>query len=706
MSLHLPLALLPGQSAPLGATALSNGVNFAVWSEHASRIELCVFERDGVRELKRYDLHGPDDGVFCGELPEVAAGLIYGYRAHGSYVPERGLRFNANKLLLDPYARQIVGRFQWEDSHFGYTLGHPEGARSFDQRDNALVALKARVPAALAAIDWQRPQHAPADVVLYEVHVKGFSMQLPGLPPELRGSFSALGHPLAIAHFKRLGITTLSLMPVQYALSEIALVRAGRSNYWGYNTLGFFSVDPRLGNQRGDPAALIEEFRQMVRALHAAGLAVVLDVVFNHSAEGDELGPTLSFRGLDNASWYRLLPDDRSRNENLSGCGNTLNVGHPRVTQFVLDALRYWVTQMGVDGFRFDLAPILGRGPHGFDPNAAFLVALRQDPVLASTQLISEPWDCGANGYQLGRFPGRFLDWNDRFRDSVRSYWLRRGVTRGEFARRFCASSDLFHHGQRRPTASVNFIAAHDGFTLADVVSYSHKHNHANGEGNRDGHSDELCSGLGAEGVTDDPAILETRRRVRNALLATLLLAQGTPMLLAGDEFGNSQLGNNNAYCQDNALGWLDWATEDHGGLVLVQALLRLRAAEPLLRHPQWFAAATDESAARVRWCSPAGQEMNAHDWHDQERAAFACDLLAAREHEPRLRLLFNPELSETVFSLGACDWTLAFDSSAASLPICAIDTKAQSTAVPSLLPVPARALLVLVRPRAIKVFT
>ncbi len=553
------------------------------------------------------------------------------------------------------------------------------------------------MPAPLPPIDWQRPRIATADLVLYEVHVRGFSMQLPGLAPELRGTYAALCSPPAIEHFRALGITTLSLLPVHYAITEAALARSARTNYWGYNTLGFFSPDPRLGLRGEDPAALVAEFRSMVQGLHAAGIEVVIDVVFNHTAEGDELGPTLSFRGLDNASWYRLLPDDPGRSENLSGCGNTLNVAHPRVSQFVLDACRYWVTEMGVDGFRFDLAPVLGRTAHGFETNAAFFVALRQDPILAHCRLLAEPWDCGPNGYQLGRFPGRFLDWNDRFRDTVRAYWLQRGVTRGEFARRFCASSDLFHHGQRRPSASVNFIAAHDGFTLADVVSYSHKRNLANGENNRDGRDHELSWGFGAEGPDADPTILDMRRRVRHAMLASLLLAQGTPMLLAGDEIANSQGGNNNAYCQDNATGWLAWDQADPTTLALVGRLLRLRASEPLLHHDQWFGGAHEVDADRVLWRKPSGHEMQAPDWHDQELAAFACEFIHANAEDAHLRLLFNPEAAITDFALDGADWTLSFDSSGELL------AEPQSTLklAESHLPAPARSLLVLTRPQA-----
>ncbi len=714
MSVRLPAALLPGRPAPFGAHLVDGGVNFAVWSENATRIELCVFDGDGAREVCRYDLAGPEDGVFCGLLPGFGAGLVYGFRAHGAYAPERGQRFNANKLLLDPYAREIVGKFRCDDVHHGYALGHPDGARSFDSRDNAIGALKARVLAPLPLIHWQRPLRRTADVVLYEVHVKGFSMQLPGLPAELRGSYAALAHPLAIAHFQRLGVTTLALLPVQQRISEATLARAGMSNYWGYNTIGFFCADPRLamnsgngesgiGNRSGAalsdspfpiPHSPAHEFRAAVQALHAANIEVVLDVVYNHSAEGSELGPTISFRGLDNASWYRLMADDPGRSENFSGCGNTLNIAHPRVTQFVLDSLRFWVQEMGVDGFRFDLASVLGRTGHGFDPNAAFFVALRQDPVLAQARLISEPWDCGPNSYQLGRFPGRFLDWNDRFRDAVRGYWLQRGVTRGEFARRFCGSSDLFHHGQRRPTASVNFITAHDGFTLADMVSFSHKHNQANGENNQDGRGNELCANFGVEGASTDEAVVAVRRRVRHALLATLLLAQGTPMLLAGDETGNSQQGNNNAYCQDNPLGWLDWNSAHDDTAELVHALLQLRASEPLLHCNEWFGSAHEEALARVLWRTPAGGEMQVQDWHAHEQRAFACELMAAGAVRPRLRLLFNPEAVPIMFALGASDWSLQLDSSGERLASGAAPLVINDTQILA----PARALLVLTR--------
>ncbi len=673
MNVHLPTELLEGRPEPMGTLARDGGVNIAVFSAHAQAIELCVFDASGSRELRRYRLHGPHDQTFHGFLPGVGPGLVYGLRAHGPYAPEQGHRFNPHKLLLDPCAREIVGHFHWAGEHHGHEVGHPEGPRSFDRRDNATTALKARVaePIGPAPARANAPRHAPADLVLYEVHVKGFSALHPDIPPELRGSYAALAHPAAIAHFQALGVTTLSLLPVQQRLDESHLAQRGASNHWGYNTIGFFAPEPRLASAavRDDPAAVRAEFRDMVQALHAAGIEVVLDVVYNHTPEGSEHGPTLSWRGLDHASWYQLQADDPSRCENHTGCGNTLNIAHPRVAQFVLDSLRHWVTEMGVDGFRFDLAPVLGRTRQGFDPQAAFFGALRQDPVLAQVHLIAEPWDAGWGGYQLGRFPGRFLEWNDKFRDTVRRYWLDRGVRRGELARRFTASSDLFHHGQRRPSASVNFVAVHDGFTLADVVSYARKHNHANGEDNRDGRDGEPCAPFGPEGPSHDPAVLALRGRVQRAMLATLLLAQGTPMLGGGDEIGRSQGGNNNAYCQDNALSWHDWAHADAGLCRFVADLVALRRQEPALRHDRWFQHAPAAAGERsLAWFTPNGREMQVADWHDAHSHAFACKILpagaaATARGAGRLILAFNPDILPTRFTLPAGAWQVVIDS-------------------------------------------
>jgi glycogen debranching enzyme GlgX len=711
MSAYLPTELDLGHFAPFGATVTSSGVNFAVFSQHAQRIEVCVFDTSGTRELKRYALHGPTDGVFHGHLPGVADGLVYGYRAHGPYAPEQGHRFNANKLLLDPYAKEIIGQFGWRAEHHGYELGHPNGARSFDTRDNAAHALKARVPAKATAAPRPasaRKQRQLRETVLYEIHVAGFSKLHPSIPEAIRGTYAALAHPIAVNYFKQLGVTTLSLLPVHYWLDEPGLVDRGMSNYWGYNSLGFFSPDPGLSATPLDPRATIAEFKAMVDSLHANGIEVVLDVVYNHTAEGNEYGPTLSFRGLDNAAYYRLVADDRNHCENLTGCGNTFNVEHPRVTQLVLDSLRYWVQEMGVDGFRFDLAPVLGRKHHGFDQRASFFTALAQDPILADVHLIAEPWDAGFNGYQVGHFPGRWLEWNDKFRDATRAFWLQHhapnapAVSRGEMARRFTASSDVFDHSQRKPTASVNFISVHDGFTLNDVVSYSRKHNHANGEDNRDGRDNELCANFGAEGATTDAQILAARASAQRSMLATMLLAQGTPMLGAGDEFGRSQQGNNNAYCQRhnqvNTTSWFDWASAKPDLIDFTTRVLQLRHTQPLLRWPNWLAPHEDDLNASVRWLAPSGVEMQTHDWHDAGFHAFACLLMPPRKSDAisPVLILFNPHREAQRFTLppltGQGAWTVAIISGVETLS--SIGTT-QSTAT---MQVPACALVVMTR--------
>jgi isoamylase len=655
---------------PLGASVCDGGVNFAVFSDYAERIEVCVFDSEGVKELKRFDLIGPRHGIFCGLLKNAEAGLIYGLRAHGPYKPEQGHRFNPHKLLLDPYAKEIVGNFAWHAEHHAYIIGDDKGPFSFDTRDNAATMLKARVPAVVtSAHKVSPPRIAARDVVLYEVHVKGFSQQHPDIPEKIRGTYSALAHPASIHYFKSLGITTLSILPTQYCVDEPALASRGMRNYWGYNTLGFFCPDPRWALEKNNPAAVNEEFKTMVRELHAAGLEVVMDVVYNHTPEGNEWGPSLSMRGLDNASWYHLQPGDASKCENHTGCGNTLNVAHPQVIRFVLDSLRYWVQEMGVDGFRFDLAPVLGRNQQGFDPHADFFAALMQDPILARTHLIAEPWDAGPNGYQVGRFPGRFTEWNDKFRDAVRGYWLQSDVSRGEFARRFTASSDLFDHSQRLPSASINFINVHDGFTLLDTLSYSQKYNAANGEDNRDGRDNELCKNFGAEGKTDSAAVNNIRQRVRRSMMATLILAQGTPMLCAGDEIGKTQQGNNNAYCQDNEINWLDWQHADHDFKNFVSKVLQLRQAEPLLRNDYWFSHhAKHECEPVIHWLRPDGLPMQIHDWHDHHQHGLMSHMVVPDKQTPsnsRQGLLaFNPEASDAEFTLPNGSWKIDLDTS------------------------------------------
>ncbi|HUN94377.1 MAG TPA: glycogen debranching protein GlgX [Burkholderiaceae bacterium] len=659
------LKLQAGRSYPLGATLDGDGVNFAVYSEHATAIELCVFDPASGQCTGRGLLPATTDDVRHGRLAGARAGLVYGLRAHGPYAPHDGHRFNANKLLLDPYAREIVGHFGWRDEHFGFQRGHPDGHRTFDHRDNAPWALKARVAAPLPQDAGHcAPPRIPIDrTVLYEMHVKGFTRRHPAIPEALRGTYAGLAHPAAIDHLVRLGVTTVSLLPVHYSLTEERLTTIGLSNFWGYNTLGYFACDPRLSATPDDPTATRAEFRAMVDALHRAGLEVVLDVVYNHSAEGSEAGPTLSLRGLDNAAYYRLQPDDRARTDNLTGCGNTLDFSQRAVVRLVLDSLRYWVAEMGVDGFRFDLASVCGRLGHGFERHAPFFVALEQDPVLAGAKLIAEPWDAGPGGYQLGQFPGRFLEWNDVFRDSTRLFWLSRGVASGEFARRLTASSDRFHHGTRRPTASVNFVTAHDGFTLTDLVTYNHRHNHANGELNRDGHQANFSHNCGVEGPSGDASVTALRGQLKRAMLATLLCAQGTPMLLAGDEIGRTQHGNNNAYCQDNDVGWLDWEHADEELQRFVTAAIALRRRHPALRQAAWLNDGPHRDGRHeVVWRAPGGAEMTVADWNDPSRGCFAA-WLTPRDHAAVL-LIVNGQATSVRFRLPPGRWTVDLDSS------------------------------------------
>ncbi|HRH87441.1 MAG TPA: glycogen debranching protein GlgX [Rubrivivax sp.] len=652
--------LTPGSPWPLGASVDARGVNFAVFSAHATAIELCLYDDDGGEELARLPLPRRSGDVWHGHLGAARAGLVYGLRAHGPWQPQHGHRFNPHKLLLDPYARETVGRFAWSELHRGHAGDDPQRS---DARDNGALALKARV------VDdddfaWQgdAPPATPwAHSVLYEVHVRGFSQRHPGVPEAERGCFAGLASDAAIAHFTRLGITAVSLLPVQRFIDEERLVRLGLRNHWGYNTLAFFCPEPRYGTTGSDGRALRDEFRRMVQRLHAAGIEVILDVVFNHTAETDAAGPTLSWRGLDNASWYRLA--DGGRYENHTGCGNTLNLSHPRVLQMVMDSLRYWVQQMHVDGFRFDLATVLGRGAHGFERHAAFFASLAQDPVLARVKLIAEPWDIGPGGYRLGQFPAGWAEWNDRFRDTVRAGWLGHPCTRGDFARRLCASSELFRHDGRAPSASLNYIVAHDGFTLRDLVSYDQRHNHANGEDNRDGHAHNLSWNCGVEGPSDDAAVQALRARLQRALLATLLLAQGTPMLAAGDELGHSQQGNNNPYCQDNPTTWIDWSQADEQLTAFCARLIALRR-EQLPLADDWYDDAADRPG--LRWRLPDGHTPSTGDWHRGVHEGIGL-LIERPGRGPRpLLLLFNPGEHELRFDLPAGRWRTLLDSAAA----------------------------------------
>jgi glycogen operon protein len=662
--------LQAGHPWPMGAHFDGHGVNFAVFSTHAQAMELCLFDTDGQQELARLPLPCHTVDVWHGYLPGAQPGLVYGLRAHGPWWPDKGHRFDASKLLLDPYAREIVGHFNWREEHFSPDRHYPGHKLS---RDNAALALKSRVTH--DQFDWgddNAPGITLTDTVLYECHVKGFSKLNPQLPPELRGSYAGLAHPASISHLKGLGVTAVSLLPVQYSISEERLVNQGLSNYWGYNTIGFFCVNPQLASSLDGKAAR-DEFRTMVRALHAAGLEVILDVVYNHTAEADESGPTISFRGLDNASYYRLLANDPSHYENYSGCGNTLNLRQPKVLQMVMDSLRYWVEDMHVDGFRFDLAPVLGRTDTGFSAQAAFFVAMAQDPVLSRVKMIAEPWDTGPGGYQVGGFPRGWLEWNDKFRDCTRRFWIQgaaagdempSGCTRGNFAMRLCGSSDLYQERRRAPAKSVNYVVSHDGFTLHDLVSYNQRHNEANGEDNRDGHHDNLSFNCGVEGPSDDPMVTVLRARLQRVLLANTLLAQGTPMLCAGDEFGHTQDGNNNPYCQDNATTWIDWSAPDTDLLAFTQHLVALRhQLQPFAN--KWYSGVADANGLYdVSWWNTDGSVLQHEAWHHATGRTLACLIGKPGRSATPLLLLFNAGAMREAFVLPPGQWQALLDTS------------------------------------------
>lgn len=611
------MRLREGRPFPLGATWDGLGVNFALFSAHATKVELCLFDAKGERELERIVMPEYTDEVFHCYLPDARPGTVYGYRVHGPYEPENGHRFNPNKLLLDPYAKGLVGALKWDPSHFGYQMESGDDL-SFDERDSAPFMPKSRVvdPAFTWGQD-RRPNIAWADTIFYETHVKGFTKLHPALPEELRGTYAGMGQPEIVNYIKSLGVTSVELLPVHAFVQDQHLTDKGLANYWGYNTIGFFAPELRYS-----ASGSLAEFKEMVARLHDAGLEVILDVVYNHTAEGNERGPTLSFKGIDNASYYRLIPDQKRYYINETGTGNTVNLSHPRVLQMVTDSLRYWVQEMHVDGFRFDLATILGREPYGFDEGGGFLDSCRQDPILSSVKLIAEPWDIGPGGYQVGGFPPGWAEWNDKFRDTVREYWKGDEGKLPDMATRLTASGDAFNKRGRRPWSSVNFVTAHDGFCLHDLVSYNEKHNEANGEDGRDGHSDNKSWNCGAEGPTDDPEINALRERQKRNFLSTLLLSQGTPMILAGDEMGRSQEGNNNTYCQDNELNWVNWEGIGENGENLInftRKLLTLRKSLPILRRGRFLTGRVNEEldVKDVAWISPTGKPMEDHEWED-----------------------------------------------------------------------------------------
>ncbi|WP_126173540.1 glycogen debranching protein GlgX [Altericroceibacterium xinjiangense] len=633
--MRVPDRLEPGHPYPLGATFDGLGVNFAVFSANADRIDLCLFDPSGRKEIARLELPEWTDEVWHGYLPEATPGLLYGFRAHGRYEPENGHRFNPYKLLLDPYARRVAGEVRWTDALYGYNLRSRRKDLSMDRRDSAHAMPKGIVTA--NGFDWTgdvRPRIPWTETVIYEAHVKGLTKLLEEVPVSERGTFAALAHPRVIDHLHRIGVTTLELLPIHAFVQDRWLQEKGRTNYWGYNSLAFFAPEPRyMAGTTGD------ELRIAIRRLHAAGIEVILDVVYNHTAEGSELGPTFNFRGLDNATYYRLVEGQPRYCVNDTGTGNTLDLSHPRVLQMVADSLRYWAESYHVDGFRFDLGVTLGRdGNNGFDPRSGFFDVLRQDPVLNQLKLISEPWDIGPGGYQLGNHPPGFAEWNDKFRDATRRFWRGDGGMRPEFAARISGSADLFDRRARRPWASVNFVTAHDGFTLNDIVSYEQKHNEANGENNRDGHSENFSRNWGEEGPTENARIQTMRDRMMRSMLTTLFGSLGTPMLLGGDEFGRTQNGNNNAYSQDNEISWFDWeALESKRGQALtdfVRRLTEVRRNYPLLR-ANHFLHGEVEVAPGIRdidWFDERGEHLAEADWHNSAGRALLMRRVRRRE--------------------------------------------------------------------------
>ena len=650
-----------GTPTILGATWDGSGTNFAIFSANATKVELCLFDPRGKREIARIALPEYTDEIWHGYLPQVRPGQLYGYRVHGPYDPANGHRFNPNKLLLDPYALELFGNIRWHDSTFGYKIGHGREDLSFDRRDSANVMPKCIVvdPAVTWGSD-RRPNTPWAETIIYEAHVKGMTALHPGLPDNLRGSFGGLADPDVIDHLVKLGVTAIELLPTQAFYDDRHLTEKGLTNYWGYNTIGFFAPAMRYISSGSN----LHEFKLMVRRLHEAGIEVILDVVYNHTAEGNQLGPTLSFRGIDNASYY-ILADDPRYYFDTTGCGNSLDLTHPRVLQMVMDSLRYWVEACHVDGFRFDLASTLGRNRESFDPAATFLDAVRQDPVLSQVKLIAEPWDTGENGYQLGNFPPGWAEWNDQYRDTVRAFWKGDQSMLPAFAASLTGSAEQFDKRGRRPWASVNFVTAHDGFTLMDTVSYNDKHNEANQEDNRDGHSHNLSWNCGVEGETDDPDVLDLRDKMRRAIMTTLLFSQGTPMILMGDEIGRSQGGNNNSYCQDAEMNWLDLtdlSPRDEAFQNFLRDLIALRRSRPLLSLPSFLH--NEKLKVDVHWLRPDGGDMADDDWHNPDARAVGMRLQNSTQG---LLSFFNSHFEDVEFDLPEPafgeDWACLLDS-------------------------------------------
>lgn len=615
------LRVWPGRAHPLGASWDGAGVNIAVFSEHGTKVELCLFDTpDATTESHRIPLPERSEFIFHGYFPDLRPGQLYGLRVHGPYDPANGHRFNPNKLLLDPYAKAIGRDVRWDDAVFGYICGHEQADLTFDERDSAPFApLAVVVDTAFTWGDDKLLRTPWYETIIYELHVKGFTQKLPGVPDHLRGTYGGVASEPAIDHLKSLGVTAVELLPVHYFPDDRHLLEKDLRNYWGYNSLGFFAPQPRY-THNDDPRDAVNEFKTMVRALHNAGIEVILDVVYNHTAEGNQMGPTLSFRGLDNHAYYKLSPDTKRYYMDFTGCGNTPGMSHPRVLQMIMDSLRYWVLEMHVDGFRFDLASALARELYDVNKLSTFFDIIQQDPVLNQVKLIAEPWDVGPGGYQVGNFPGLWTEWNGKYRDCVRRFWKGDGDTLSEFASRLTGSSDLYQWGGRKPFASINFVTCHDGFTLEDLVSYNEKHNEANGENNADGANDNSSWNCGVEGPTDDAKIRALRAQQKRNFLATLILSQGVPMLLAGDEFGHSQQGNNNGYCQDNELTWLDWEWNDEQRALLkfAQEVIKIRKEQPVFRRRTFFQgrAIRGSDIKDIVWIDPSGHPMSDEAWN------------------------------------------------------------------------------------------
>ena len=667
-----------GSPFPRGATWDGNGTNFALFSANATKVEICLFDETGKQEVARIVLPEYTDQIFHGYLPEVGPGTFYGYRVHGPYAPDEGHRFNSNKLLLDPYARAHAGELTWDPAIFGYQMETMDDT-TFDERDSAPFVPKCVVVD--PNFDWRGEpgrSRTPWDrTIIYEAHVKGFTKLHPGVPEHLRGTYAGFGSKLAVDYIRSLGVTSVELLPIHTFVNDSHLLERGQVNYWGYNSIGFFAPDPRYA---ADVPNSLREFKEMVARCHDAGLEVILDVVYNHTAEGNEHGPTLSFKGIDNASYYRLLPDQPRYYINDTGTGNTVNLSNARVIQMVTDSLRYWVEEMHVDGFRFDLGTILARETSGFDTDSGFLKAVGQDPVLGGVKLIAEPWDIGLGGYQVGGFPPGWAEWNDKYRDTARDFW-RGEASAASFAERLCASGDVFNRQGRRPWACVNFVTAHDGFTLNDLVSYNDKHNEANGEDGQDGTSDNRSWNGGAEGPTDDKTINTRRQRQMRNLLSTLLLAQGTPMIVAGDEFARTQQGNNNAYCQDNEISWIDWeaALEQQGLMKFVARVIALRQRYPVLRRSRFLVGDYDPEldVRDVTWINANGHQIAQQDWEDPNMHCFGMILdgrsrptgIRQRAGDATMLLIMNAHHDVVQFTLPTCagghGWTLLIDTNA-----------------------------------------